>query len=107
MIMSRRGPVRTRKPLLTAAVVAAASVVLPGARQASANDFNKTTGDTWNNAANWSDATIPNAVSANASFTAINTGNRTVTVDSGAPGFTIGSMSVDVNNFNNTISPGA
>jgi len=97
---------RKRKLFLAAAVTTASTAVF-GVSQVRAADWALTTGGSWPTDANWVNPPAhPDAVGAAANFTAINSANRTITVDSGATGFTVGSMSFDINNFNNTVSAG-
>jgi hypothetical protein len=98
---------RRRKKLVLSAVGAALALVISPAVRAATSTWTPTTGGSWSLGSNWdTNPTIPNAVGAVASFTAINTGNRAITVDSGAGGDTVGGVSFDMNGFNNSIAPG-
>jgi autotransporter-associated beta strand protein len=65
---------------------------------------------TWNSAASWTPSGIPNAVGAQVTFANNpSAANRVVTVDSGATGFTVGSISFTLattNSFTNAINTG-
>lgn len=98
--------------LIFAACMAAA-LFLPIRAAYAASIWNLPAGGSWNTAANWNPATVPNAVGDNATFNnaasgsnPAQTGNRTVTLD-GAK--TIGSLNLNAdaaNAFTNTISTG-
>lgn len=63
----------------------------------------------WATSTNWDTSVVPNAAGDAAIFPNSLTASRTVTVDSGAPGFTVGSISFDLlgsTAFSNTINTG-
>ena len=63
-------------------------------------------GGSWNLAANWSPAVIPNAIGASVLFNSP-TAARTVTTDSGAAGFTVGAIAFDITStFSNSLTTG-
>jgi autotransporter-associated beta strand protein len=85
---------RKRRFVLAAAV---ANVALIGLPAADAADWTVTSGSaSWPTDANWNPAAHPDAVGAVANFPNNLTANRTITVDSGATGFTVGTISFDV-----------
>lgn len=95
----------SRTPLCL--VASAAALLLFNAPIAHAQTFVPTSGTAaWNLDANWSPATIPNAVGASVVFDTP-TAARTITVDSGATGFTIGSLTFNNNSaFANALQVG-
>jgi fibronectin-binding autotransporter adhesin len=99
---------RKRNLFLAAAAATAVSVI--ASPRARANDWALTTGGSWATDANWiNPAAHPDAVGAVANFTPINTANRTITNDSGAPGFTVGTVNFDLNgagSFTNSLTVG-
>lgn len=73
---------------------------------AAANFSGPAAGGSWATPGNWTPATVPNAVSATADFPA-NAANRTVTVDSGTSGFTVGAITINTGGaFTNAINTG-
>ena len=67
------------------------------------------TGGSWATAANWTPASVPNAVGAAVQLSANNTANRPITTDSGSVGFTVGSISFDLTGtgtFTNSLTTG-
>ncbi len=63
-------------------------------------------GGSWNLAANWAPAVVPNAAGATVLFQGA-TAARTVTTDSGAAGFSVGSIAFDIaSTFNNSLTTG-
>jgi autotransporter-associated beta strand protein len=93
-----------------ASVVAAITLFV--ADIAAAETWNLPAGGSWNTAANWNPATIPNAIDASAIFNGAatgsnpaQTGSRTVTLDGTK---TVGSIlfNNDLSNFTNTVSTG-
>jgi fibronectin-binding autotransporter adhesin len=63
-------------------------------------------GGSWATPGNWTPATVPNAISATAIFNSP-TATRTVTIDSGTAGFTVGSISSDISgSFGNAFNTG-
>jgi fibronectin-binding autotransporter adhesin len=98
---------RRKKALVVAAVAHAALVIVAPARGA---DWSLTTGGSWATAGNWSTATVPDGDGVAANFTAINTANRTITLDSGPTGFTVSTLTFDMTPstaFTNVISVGS
>ncbi len=98
---------RSRIPLGLAA--GAAALISCNTPSAYAETWVLTTGGSWAAAANWDPASVPNAVGAVAQFSAINAANRAITNDSGAAGFTVGSISFDLTDtgtFTNSLTTG-
>jgi autotransporter-associated beta strand protein len=105
---------RAEKSARTVRLCAAAGVVglliggPSGVRAANISTFAPASGS-WADPANWTPNVVPNGVGDAAIFSNINTATRTVTVDSGAPGFTVGSISFDVPTgtaFTNSVTTG-
>jgi hypothetical protein len=59
---------------------------------ANANVWNLDAGGSWATGANWNPASVPNAIGATAEFDSSAAANRSVTVDSGSSGFTVGTI---------------
>jgi autotransporter-associated beta strand protein len=78
---------------------AATATVAAGAGVALANVWNLDAGGSWATGANWNPASVPNAIGATAEFDSSTAANRSVTVDSGSTGFTVGIIT-----FNNAAS---
>jgi autotransporter-associated beta strand protein len=71
-----------------------------------AQTWNLGAGGSWATAANWTPATVPNAIGAAVVFESA-TAARTVTTDSGTAGFTVGSISNDIaGSFANSFTTG-
>jgi autotransporter-associated beta strand protein len=75
---------------------AAAALVASAVGVANANVWNLDAGGSWATGANWNPASVPNAIGATAEFDSSSAANRSVTVDSGSSGFTVGTIT-----FNN------
>lgn len=76
--------------------LAAAAIAASGADVALANVWNLDAGGSWAMGANWNPTSVPNAIGATAEFDSSTAANRSVTVDSGSAGFTVGTIT-----FNN------
>ena len=88
-------------------VVLCASISLVNAPAASAAVWLPATGGSWALGTNWDTGTVPNAVGATATFANNATANRTITNDSGTPGFTVGNISFAISSaFNNSLTTG-
>jgi autotransporter-associated beta strand protein len=85
-----------------------AAVVACNAPSVRADTYLPTSGTaSWNLGANWDTSMVPNAVGASVFF-GNGTGNRTIQTDSGAAGFTVGSISFDINSSaTNSITTGS
>ena len=77
---------------------AATAMVASGAGVAIANVWNLDAGGSWATGANWNPASVPNAIGATAEFDSSTAANRSVTVDSGLAGYTVGNIT-----FNNAV----
>jgi autotransporter-associated beta strand protein len=100
---------RPRRQLALSLAASAAALLLGAVPSAHAETWELTTGGSWATGTNWDPDGVPNATGASAIFTGINTIARTITVDSGASGFTVGSISLDTTGagtFSNTIATG-
>jgi fibronectin-binding autotransporter adhesin len=94
-------------------LAAVAATGLAAARPATVKAANTATfvpgSGSWATNTNWDTNTVPNAVGDAAIFPATNNANRAITLDSGAAGFTVASLSFDVpaaTAFTNSITTG-
>jgi hypothetical protein len=100
---------RPRRQRALSLAASAAALLMGAVPSAHASTWELTTGGSWATATNWNPDGVPNSSSAGAIFTGINSANRTITVDSGATGFTVGSISFDTTGagtFTNAINTG-
>src|SRR4051794_6602047 len=91
--------------VLAIAATVAMSIMLTAVGLPAASIYQSTSGS-WNTATAWTPNGVPNAVGAAVQFDTP-TAARTVTTDSGAAGFTVGSITFNENSaFANTLSTG-
>ncbi|HEX8912415.1 MAG TPA: autotransporter-associated beta strand repeat-containing protein [Humisphaera sp.] len=97
-----RSSLARRVRALTAAAGAAAAVTWGGTPALAASGTWVPDAGSWAVPANWSSGTVPNGVGEVATFPAVPSATRTVTVDSGSSGFTVGGVV-----FNNDVTTSA